>query len=100
MGGDSLHDLLEWYKPREFIDQCDKLGIMRRPGEVIDFLHLVDAIPNITEKIEYIDAPLLEISSNQIRRLISLKKPYRYYLPIEVFRIIEEMRLFCDCEEE
>jgi len=100
MGGDSLHDLLDWHKPREFVTQCDKLGVMRRPGEVIDFLHLEGSIPELTEKIEYIDAPLLEISSNQIRRLITLEKPYRYYLPYEVYRIIEEMRLFCDCVED
>jgi len=94
MGGDSLHDLPQWHKPKEFIAVCDKIGVMCRPGEKIDFQDLKYAIPGILEKIEFIDAPLLEISSNQIRYLISLKKPYRYYLPFEVYKIIEEQHLY------
>jgi len=96
MGGDSLHDLPKWHKPKEFIVACDKIGVMRRPGEKIDFRDLKGALPGISSKAEFIDAPLLEISSNQIRYLISAKKPYRYYLPFEVYKIIEEMRLYRD----
>jgi len=96
MGGDSLHDLPKWHKPKEFMVACDKIGVMRRPGEKIDFRDLKDALPGISKKVEFIDAPLLEISSNQIRYLISSKKPYRYYLPFEVYKIIEEMHLYRD----
>jgi nicotinate-nucleotide adenylyltransferase len=96
MGGDSLHDLPKWHKPKDFIDACDKIGVMRRPGEKIDFCDLEDALPGISRKVEFVDAPLLEISSNQIRRLIASKKPYRYYLPFEVYKIIEEMHLYKD----
>ena len=96
MGGDSLHDLPKWYKSKDFIDACDKIGVMRRPGEKIDFCDLEDALPGISGKVEFVDAPLLEISSNQIRHLIFSKKPYRYYLPFEVYRIIEEMHLYKD----
>ena len=96
MGGDSLHDLPKWHKPREFIVACDNIGVMRRTGEKIDFRDLKDALPGISRKVEFIDAPLLEISSNQIRYLISSKKPYRYYLPFEVYKIIEEMHLYRD----
>ncbi len=100
MGGDSLHDLPKWYKPKDFIDACDKIGVMRRPGEKIDFCDLEDALPGISGKVEFVDAPLLEISSNQIRHLIFSKKPYRYYLPFEVYRIIEEMHLYKDKLED
>jgi len=94
MGGDSLHDLPKWHKPKEFILVCDKIGVMRRPGEQIDFRDLKDVLPGISNKVEFINAPLLEISSNLIRYLISSKKPYRYYLPFEVYKIIEEMHLY------
>jgi len=73
---------------------------MRRPGEKIDFCDLEDALPGISGKVEFVDAPLLEISSNQIRHLIFSKKPYRYYLPFEVYRIIEEMHLYKDKLED
>ena len=94
MGGDSLHDLPQWHKPKEFLLACGKIGVMRRPGEKIDFHDLKAAIPGISSKVEFIDAPLLEISSNQIRYLIMSNKPYRYYLPFEVYKIIEEMHLY------
>jgi len=41
MGGDSLENLLHWFKPAEFIDTCDRVGVMRRPGEQINIEHLL-----------------------------------------------------------
>jgi len=100
MGGDSLHDLLEWHKPREFIDACDHVGVMRRPGEVINIDHLIKEIPALEAKMEFIDAPLLEISSNQIRQLIRNGQPYRYYLPVGVYHLIEESGLYVQGEQD
>jgi nicotinate-nucleotide adenylyltransferase len=94
MGGDSLHNLPNWYKPEEFIGVCDKLGIMRRPGEKIDLRELEISLPGIEDKIEFIDAPLLEISSNQIRQLVFEEKPFRCYLPFDVYSVIEERQLY------
>jgi nicotinate-nucleotide adenylyltransferase len=61
MGGDSLHELPQWYKPKEFILACDRIGVMRRPDEKIDFRDLEEVLPEISKKVEFIDAPLLEI---------------------------------------
>lgn len=94
MGGDSLHDLPIWHKPAEFIAQCDALGVMHRPGEKLQLGELEKALPGLTTKIEFIEAPLLEISSNQIRRLVHEGKPYRYYLPYDVYKIVEENGLY------
>jgi len=44
--------------------------------------------------VEFIEAPLLEISSNQIRSLAMEEKPFRYYLPFEVFKIVEAKNLY------
>ena len=74
MGGDSLHHLADWYKPAEFVALCDQIGVMRRPGEVMDIESVNKKLPELKDKMEFIDAPLLEISSNQIRHLISFKK--------------------------
>ena len=94
MGGDSLHDLPNWYKPKEFMNTCDRIGVMQRPGEKIALGSLEDELIGISKKIEFIDAPLLEISSNQIRALIRSGKPYRYYLPNEVYKVVEELNLY------
>ena len=76
MGGDSLRDLHTWYKAQEFVSECDWLGVMHRPGDRIDLKDIETELPGITKKIRFVEAPLLEISSNQIRKLISVGKTF------------------------
>lgn len=94
MGGDSLRDMHTWHEPQKFVDGCDWLGVMHRPGDKIDLADIENEFPGISNKIKFIEAPLLEISSNQIRKLISSGKPFRYYLPPEVYEIIIENGLY------
>jgi len=94
MGGDSLHDLPAWHEPQKFVTECDGIGVMHRPGEQIDLSVLKETLPGIEQKIEYIEAPLLEISSNKIRALASEQKPFRYYLPAEVYAMVKRLNLY------
>jgi nicotinate-nucleotide adenylyltransferase len=94
MGGDSLHNLPSWYRSREFLHQCDKIGVLHRAGEKIDLYELEKELPGLTKKIEFIEAPLLEISSNQIRKLVAAGKPFRYYLPTNVYKIVLNEKLY------
>jgi nicotinate-nucleotide adenylyltransferase len=50
MGGDSLHDLPTWHEPKEFIKECDRLGVMHRVGEKINLEFLESALPGISLK--------------------------------------------------
>jgi nicotinate-nucleotide adenylyltransferase len=99
MGGDSLHDLPSWHEPKEFVQACDRLGVMHRVGEKINLELLEKSLPGITQKVEFIEAPILEISSNKIRQLVSLGKPYRYYLLPHVYEIIKKSGLYREIEE-
>lgn len=94
MGGDSLYDLPNWHLPKQFLAECHKLGVMRRPGDLINLNRLESQIPGIIQKVAFVDAPLLEIASSQIRSRIRLEQPFRYYLPLAVFRIIQEYGLY------
>jgi nicotinate-nucleotide adenylyltransferase len=94
IGGDSLHDLPTWHAPADFLAACDILGVMRRPGDQIDLSTLEFDLPGLTEKIRFIEAPLLEISASEIRRRVSEGRPYRYYVPAPVFEYIQENHLF------
>jgi nicotinate-nucleotide adenylyltransferase len=94
IGGDSLHDLPDWHRPQEFVLACDALGVMRRPGDHVDLTGLEGRLPGLTERVRFIDAPLLEISSTQIRRRIARGQPCRYYLPPAVHRIIQQRGLY------
>jgi nicotinate-nucleotide adenylyltransferase len=94
MGGDSLHDLPDWHRPAEFVLACSALGVMRRPGDAIDLPALERSIPGISEKVRFIEAPLLEISSSDIRRRIAAGLPFRHFLPAAVYAYILEHGLY------
>ncbi len=94
MGGDSLHDIPTWHRPREFLANCDGLGIMRRPDDEIDLDNLEITFPGLRNKIHFIHTPYLEISSQDIRVRIQARKPFRYYLPAAVYQIIQERGLY------
>lgn len=94
MGGDSLDDLPNWNDPTEFLSAADKIGVMRRPGEFIDLLRLEEAVPGISRKVEFLDAPFVEISSSHIRRRVAEGGAFRYYLPAAVYELILELNLY------
>jgi nicotinate-nucleotide adenylyltransferase len=100
MGGDSLHDFPDWHHPRLLVDTSDGLGVMRRPGDLIDLTELEKQLPGITAKLAFVDAPLLEISSRQIRERVSSGKPFRYYLPQAVYEQILAMNLYSEREDK
>lgn len=94
MGGDSLHDLPTWHEPGELIRESTGLGVMRRPDDEIDFLSLEAKLPGITKKINFIEAPLLQISSRQIRKRIAERRHFRYYLPLSVYDLIQRHHFY------
>ena len=94
MGGDSLHDLHTWHKAGEFVAACDFLGVMRRPQDALDLESVEAKIPGIGAKLQFIDAPRLEISASDIRERIAEGRPFRYFLPPEVYAYIQAQQLY------
>ncbi len=96
MGGDSLHDLPTWFKPNEFVQACDAIGVMARPGEQVPLDSLERQIPGIARKVRFVEAPLLEIASSDIRARVAQGRPFRYYLPPAVYQIILDRKLYLE----
>lgn len=94
MGGDSLHDLPSWMRPEAFLACLSGIGVMRRPQDFVDLPWLERALPGITAKIHFVDAPLLEVSSTSIRERIARGRHYRYFLPAAVFERVKESSLY------
>lgn len=94
LGGDSLHDLPIWHRPADLVAACHQIGVMRRPGDSIDLSALEKQIPGITAKVRFIDAPLLEIASREIRRRAAEGLPFRYYLLPSIYDYIVEYGLY------
>ena len=100
MGGDSLRDLPGWYQPQTLVDTCALLGVMRRPGDHIDLAALEQALPGVTAKVAFIDTPLVEISSAEIRRRMAAGLPYRYFLTEQVYQVIQAHHYYASLEPE
>jgi nicotinate-nucleotide adenylyltransferase len=94
VGADSLRDLPTWYRPAEFVAACDRIGVMCRPGQEVDLDADSLSLPGLLGKLELIDAPLLEISSSQIRKRISSGRSFRYFVPEAVHSLIERHGIY------
>ena len=94
MGGDSLRTLPEWSRGQEFVQACNIIGVMRRPGERFNLAELEKELTGLSNKLRFIDAPLLEIASREIRSRIAKGGAYRYYLSSGVYEIIEDKGLY------
>ena len=96
MGGDSLHDLPTWNRPQDFIRICDGIGVMRRHADQVDLESLEKVLPGISQKVKIVDAPILEISSRQIRERVRDNQGYRYYLREIVYEAILDQGFYLD----
>ncbi len=97
MGGDSLRDLPFWHRPRDFVDACDALGVVRRPGEPFSPENVFRSLPALREKVRFVDAPLLQIASRDIRARAASGRPFRYFLPEGVYRLVLTWNLYANC---
>lgn len=93
IGEDSLCDLGKWYKPQEILNMANILVFPRKSKQSLEA-----AINSAREQFDggifAIDAPIMELSSTDIRNRISNGKTVRYMLPDKVMRYIEENNLY------
>lgn len=94
IGGDSLSDLPGWSRPREIIAAVHAFGVMRRPGDNIELIALEQLVPGIHSKVQFVDAPQLDISSSLIRQRVAGNGHSRYYLPPGVYDYIQQNHLY------
>ncbi len=97
MGGDSLADLPSWHRPRDFVEACDALGVVRRPGETVSLPRVAPLLPGLGEKVRFVDAPLLQIASRDIRARAASGRPFRYFLTEGVYALVVSWNLYQNC---
>lgn len=94
MGSDSLVQLPEWHRPEEFIELCGLIGVLRRPGNPVDWALLGPILPGLREKVRMFDAPLVAISGRGIRARVAEGRAYRYLVLPRVAERIEAHQLY------
>jgi len=94
LGGDSLRNLPTWRFSADLVAGVSKIGVMRRPGEPFDMPALEANLHGVTEKVKFIDAPLQDLASREIRRRVGNGEAYRYYVLPSVYEYIEANHLY------
>ena len=80
MGSDSFQNLHKWKNYEVIIKRCPIFIYLRNGYDVVN---------NINATIQILEAPLLQISSTQIRELVKSGKSIRYMVPPKVLEEIE-----------
>ena len=94
IGGDSFRDLPTWRRYTELVAAVSKISVMRRPGDSFDMFALEAQIPGLTDKVSFIDALLLNLSSREIRRRVTDGDEFRYYVHPSVYEYIQTNQLY------
>ena len=95
LGGDSLRDIATWNEPAGIIAQA-RLAVMRRPGTTLDLSDLEAALPGVSERIAFVDAPVIGISATSLRERLRTGRSVRYQVPDLVERYILAHLLYRD----
>lgn len=94
IGGDSLRDLPRWRLPSSLVSACAEIGVMRRPGDTVDLPALEAKIPGLTQKLRFMDAPLVDISASRIRQQAAAGEDISQFLTPQVHNYIQEHNLY------
>ncbi len=93
IGSDSLRDLARWHDPARVVAQA-RLAVMRRPGAEPDWQALESSLPGLAERVDWLDAPWLDISSTDIQRRVRERLSIRHLVSAAVEQYIEEHDLY------
>ncbi|MGH2481430.1 MAG: nicotinate-nucleotide adenylyltransferase [Ktedonobacteraceae bacterium] len=84
IGGDSLEDLPDWYKPAEILAQATLVALMR-PGyaEISSErrARLEARLPALKHRLISLEGPRMDISSTELRQRVAEGRPIRYQVP-------------------
>jgi len=94
MGSDSLADILTWHKPERLIRLC-RLAVVKRPGYDVDIEELDRLLPGIASRVRFINSPLIDVLSCDIRRRVREGLSIKYQVPEVVEKYIYEHGLYC-----
>jgi nicotinate-nucleotide adenylyltransferase len=85
---DNVNELPHWKNPEQILAKSQVVAF-GRPG-----FKPSDEVENLISAIQFIQVPLLEISSSLIRERISEGKSIRYLVPDSVLHYIKENQLY------
>lgn len=94
LGLDSLAEFPTWRQPEKIIAMCQLVGAKRPGCRAIDLKPLERSVPGISQRVNTLDNPLVDISSSEIRDRVAKGLPIAELVPDAVARYIMEKGLY------
>jgi nicotinate-nucleotide adenylyltransferase len=97
VGGDMVYDMVTWRDPAGIVQQVAGIAAVERPGFTFDraaLLRLEAQVPGLGLAMRPVTAPLIAISSTQVRERLAQHLPIRYWVPGSVETYIREQDLY------
>lgn len=88
IGADNIEEIPTWKNYRALLEECRFAAISRRLSR-LRIRH-----PALRGRVRLVEAPVLEISSSEIRERLAAGRSVRYLIPDKVFRYIERNCLY------
>ncbi|MGB3330499.1 MAG: nicotinate-nucleotide adenylyltransferase, partial [Thermomicrobiales bacterium] len=92
VGEDSLRDFATWHEPERILELA-RLVVADRPGIDVDESVYAE-VPRLRSRVVRFAAPLLEVSSTDLRRRVAEGYSIRYLVPERVFEYIRQRGLY------
>ncbi|MBN1875672.1 MAG: nicotinate (nicotinamide) nucleotide adenylyltransferase [Anaerolineae bacterium] len=93
MGEDSLRNLSKWHAPERILDLV-QLAVMPRMGTRVNIDQVQKRLPQLRERLYWLDMPPVNLSATDLRRRAQIGLPLRYLVPPGVETYIREHKLY------
>ncbi len=94
LGSDSLAEFHLWKEPAKLVQMCRLVVVPRLGLSLTDLNSLETRIPGLVHNVTQLDAPIMEVSSSEIRQRVAQGLSIRYLVPDKVGEYIVEQKLY------
>lgn len=96
VGADCLPDLPKWYEPRRILEQAELLAVPRPGTPLWSREQLAEALslPVDAVRLRFVECPLMEIASRDLRARIAAGRSVRYLIPDAVQAYIRKYQIY------
>lgn len=96
VGMDSLGELTTWKEPDKLVSLCRLAVVNRPPYRLMDLAILEQQIPGISDRVDLVKMPGIDISASDLRLRVATGLPVKYLVPEPVEQYIKEKGLYRD----
>jgi nicotinate-nucleotide adenylyltransferase len=93
LGGDQAASLGSWHEPEKVLERAT-LSVVERVGYTRNTIAIQLARLRGSDRVRYLDMPVMQVSSTSIRRRVAAGLPIRYLAPGRVVDYIESNGLY------